>query len=212
MTLTPDLLLRAYLTGVFPMADSRAGGAIDWYAPDPRAVLPLEAFHVSKTLRKTVRRERFEVTTDRAFDAVLRACAAPAMGRETTWISDDIARAYDDLHRLGYAHSIECWRGGDLVGGLYGVSLGGAFFGESMFHRATDASKVALVHLVAQLRRCGFTLLDVQFTTDHLLRFGVTEIPRDRYERLLAEAVHHAAVWTPLETDPTAVLEAARER
>jgi leucyl/phenylalanyl-tRNA--protein transferase len=207
--LSPDLLLRAYFSGVFPMADPREGDAIYWYAPDPRAVLPLGGFRAPKSLRKTVRKAPFRVTTNRAFGAVLEACAAPGQGRESTWISEEVAQAYGALHRLGYAHSVECWEGGVLAGGLYGVALGGAFFGESMFHRATDASKVAFVHLVAHLRRCGFTLLDVQFTTPHLARFGVVEIPRKEYERRLAESVRRVAAWQRLETDPEAVLAAA---
>ena len=191
--LTPELLLRAYQVGLFPMADAGKGGAIYWYAPDPRTVLPLDGFHVSKNLAKLVRRGRFEVTSDQAFESVIRACA----DREETWISEEIIAAYTALHRLGYAHSVECWQGGALAGGLYGVALGGAFFGESMFHRARDASKVALVHLVRQLRRGGFRLLDTQFTTEHLKRFGAIEIPRRVYERRLADALAVEAVWWP---------------
>ena len=191
--LTPELLLRAYQVGLFPMADAGEGGAIYWYAPDPRTVLPLDGFHVSKNLAKLVRRGRFEVTSDQAFESVIRACA----DREETWISEEIIAAYTALHRLGYAHSVECWQGGALAGGLYGVALGGAFFGESMFHRARDASKVALVHLVRQLRRGGFRLLDTQFTTEHLKRFGAIEIPRRVYERRLADALAVEAAWWP---------------
>ena len=194
--LTPDLLLAAYQAGVFPMAD---GDDVAWYAPDPRGVLPLDGFHVPRTLAKTVRQGRFEVRTDTAFQAVVEACAAPAPGREETWISAEIVRAYTALHRLGFAHSVECWRpgadGDALVGGLYGVSLGGAFFGESMFHRATDASKVALVHLVGRLRAGGYVLLDTQMTTSHLGRFGAVEIPRAEYERRLAAALRVRARW-----------------
>ncbi len=193
--LSPALLLTAYRRGVFPMADPDEDGAVFWYAPDPRGVLPLGGFHIPKNLEKLVRRAPFEVATDRAFEAVVRACAAPAVGRETTWISDEIVAAYAGLHRLGAAHSVECWEGGRLVGGLYGVALGGAFFGESMFHRARDASKVALVHLVRRLRRGGFRLLDVQFVTEHLARFGAVEIPRAAYERRLAEALAVEARW-----------------
>ena len=192
-TLTPELLLHAYGSGLFPMADSREGGAIYWYAPDPRAVLPLGAFHVSKNLAKLVRQGRFEVTSDRAFEDVIHACAA----REETWISEEILAAYAALHRLGHAHSVECWQEGALAGGLYGVALGGAFFGESMFHHARDASKVALVHLVRQLRLGGFELLDIQFTTAHLERFGAVEIPRRRYERRLTQALAVEAEWWP---------------
>ncbi len=183
--LTPELLLRAYAMGVFPMADDREDGAIYWYAPDPRAVLPLQAFRTSKNLLKLVRQRRFEVVSDRDFEGVMRACA----DRPSTWISDEIVAAYTGLHRLGKAHSIECWRDGRLVGGLYGVALGGAFFGESMFSRERDASKVALVHLVDQLNALGYTLLDTQFTTPHLVRFGAIEISRDAYERALQTAL-----------------------
>ncbi|MEM1041260.1 MAG: leucyl/phenylalanyl-tRNA--protein transferase [Bacteroidota bacterium] len=193
--LTPDLLLYAYRRGLFPMADPDEGDAVYWYAPDPRGVLPLGGFHVPKNLAKLVRRAAFEVTADRAFEAVMRACAAPAPDRETTWISDEVVAAYTALHRLGFGHSVECWQEGELVGGLYGVALGGAFFGESMFHRARDASKVALVHLVRRLRQGGFRLLDVQFVTPHLARFGAVEIPRTEYERRLAEALAVKARW-----------------
>jgi leucyl/phenylalanyl-tRNA--protein transferase len=185
--LTADLLIRAYCAGVFPMADGR-DGPLSWYAPDPRAVMPLETFHVPRSLRRTLTRGVFESRTDTAFTAVMRACAA----REETWISEEIVRAYTDLHRLGLAHSVESWREGELVGGLYGVALGGAFFGESMFSRATDASKVALVVLVERLRARGFTLLDVQFLTPHLARFGAVEISRREYERRLAGALRAA--------------------
>ena len=197
MVLSPDLLVAAYQAGVFPMADR--DGEIGWYAPDPRAVLPLDAFHVPKTLAKTVRQGRFEVVADRDFEAVMRACAAPAPGREDTWISDEIVSAYTDLHRLGVAHSIECWREGRFAGGLYGVALGGAFFGESMVSRERDASKVALVHLVERLRAGGFVLLDTQMTTPHLERFGVVEIPRAAYERRLADALATEADWHALD-------------
>lgn len=192
-TLTPELLLYAYQVGVFPMADPDEGNAIYWYAPDPRAILPLDAFHVPKNLEKLVRRGHFEVVTDRAFEAVIRACA----NRPSTWISEEIIQVYAALHEMGFAHSVECWRDGELVGGLYGVRLGGAFFGESMFHRERDASKVALVHLVRQLRRGGFALLDTQFSTPHLARFGVVEIPRRAYERRLRRALQLKATWWP---------------
>ncbi len=195
LPLTPDLLLYAYRRGLFPMADPDEDDAVYWFAPDPRGILPLGGFHVSKNLAKLVRGHRFEVTTDRAFGTVVRACAAPAPGRETTWISDEVVAAYTALHRLGFGHSVECWAEGQLVGGLYGVALGGAFFGESMFHRARDASKVALVHLVRRLRRGGFRLLDVQFVTPHLAGFGAVEVPRAGYERRLAEALAVEASW-----------------
>ncbi len=193
MRLTPDLLLSAYQIGVFPMAGD--DGEIGWYAPDPRAVLPLDAFHVPKTLAKTVRQRHFEVVADRDFEGTMRACAAPAPGRQETWISDEMVAAYLALHRAGFAHSVECWRDGAFAGGLYGVALGGAFFGESMVSRQRDASKVALVALVERLRAGGFALLDTQMTTPHLARFGVTEIPRAAFERQLSRALALDADW-----------------
>jgi leucyl/phenylalanyl-tRNA---protein transferase len=189
--LTPDALLYAYRHGVFPMADPSDADAIYWYAPDPRTILPIDRFHVPKNLAKLVRQQRFEVVSDRDFEGVIRACA----DRITTWISEEIASAYCQLHRLGHAHSVECRQDGRLVGGLYGVVLGGAFFGESMFSRARDASKVALVHLVRRLREGGFVLLDTQFTTPHLQQFGVVEISRADYERRLAAALQVEAAW-----------------
>ncbi len=208
--LTPELVLRAYRHGLFPMADPDDGDRVYWYAPDPRAVLPLDGLHVPHSLARVVRQGRYRVTTDTAFDAVLAACATPGAGRETTWISAEVARVYGELHRLGYAHSVECWDGDGLAGGLYGVALGGAFFGESMFHRAAsdvapagrDASKVALVHLVARLRAGGFVLLDVQFSTPHLARFGLVEVRRADYERRLAAALSHPADWRTLDGEP----------
>ncbi|MEL6615925.1 MAG: leucyl/phenylalanyl-tRNA--protein transferase, partial [Bacteroidota bacterium] len=165
--LRPALLLHAYRVGLFPMADPDDGDRIFWCAPDPRAVLPLDGLRVSRSLRQRLRRETYSVTVDRAFADVVEACAAPAPGREQTWISAEIASAYTALHHQGYAHSVECWdASGDLAGGLYGVSLGGAFFGESMFSRQVDASKVALVHLVERLIAGGFALLDVQMQTE----------------------------------------------
>ena len=197
--LTPDLLLHAYAVGVFPMADPDEGDRVYWYAPDPRAVLPLGGLKLSRSLRQRLRRAPFTVTTDAAFPAVIAACAEPGPGREETWISDELRRAYVALHRAGHAHSVECWAGrpgqSALVGGLYGVVIGGAFFGESMFHRATDASKVALAHLVARLRTGGFRLLDVQMHTPHLERLGVVEIPRAAYEERLAVALRQPARW-----------------
>lgn len=172
------------------MADE-ATGRIYWYAPDPRAVIPLKTFRVTRSLRRTVRSGRFEVQKDTAFSDVILECAA----RSETWISDEIREAYERLHRLGFAHSVETWRKGTLVGGLYGVSLGGAFFGESMFHRETDASKVALVHLVEHMKDRGYVLLDTQFMTPHLERFGAEEIAREDYERILADAIQRNVSW-----------------
>ncbi|MEM1054346.1 MAG: leucyl/phenylalanyl-tRNA--protein transferase [Bacteroidota bacterium] len=195
--LRPSVLLHAYRAGLFPMADPDDGNRIYWYAPDPRAVLPLDGLRVSRSLRQRIRRKTFTVTVDRAFERVIAACAAPAPGREETWISDEIRWAYTALHRAGYAHSVECWNAdAELAGGLYGVRLGGAFFGESMFSRETDASKVALVHLVDRLRAGGFTLLDIQMQTDHLARMGAVEIPREVYERRLASALDEVGNWT----------------
>lgn len=195
LVLTSDLLLTTYRLGLFPMADPDQGDEVYWMDPDPRGILPLDAFHVPSTLRKLVRRAPFEVSADRDFRAVMRACAEPAPGRESTWISEEIVEVYTALHRRGAAHSVECWQEGRLVGGLYGVALGGAFFGESMFSRVRDASKMALVHLVACLRRGGFTLLDVQFVTPHLARFGAVEVPQAEYKRRLAEALAAPADW-----------------
>lgn len=188
--ITPDLLVRAYSSGVFPMAEDRTDPGLFWLDPDMRGILPLDQFKMSRSLQKTIKQDRFRVTADQAFRDVVMHCAAPARGRETTWISERIESLYTSLHHQGFAHSIECWdAAGTLVGGLYGVALGGAFFGESMFHTATDASKVALAHLVARLRSGGFTLLDTQFVTDHLLRFGAKEIPRGEYKARLDEAL-----------------------
>lgn len=198
--LTPSLLLLAYRQGIFPMADPDQGNAVLWFAPDPRALIPLDArFRVPRSLRPVLRRGTFRITTDRAFEAVIRACAAPRADGERTWISPELIEVYTALHREGYAHSVECWDGDDLAGGLYGVALGGAFFGESMFHRRRDASKVALVHLVERLRAGGFVLLDTQFLTEHLARFGAYEVPRAHYERLLAEALRVRASWDAID-------------
>ena len=186
--LTPHILLRAYAAGVFPMAEDRDDPTLYWVDPETRGVLPFETFHVPRSLAKTIRQNPFEVRTDSAFVQVIESCAAPARGRETTWINDEIITLYSGLFDMGHAHSVECWQGDRLAGGLYGVSLGGAFFGESMFSRETDASKIALVHLVARLLAGGFLLLDTQFVTEHLSRFGAIEIPREDYHRRLAMA------------------------
>lgn len=187
--ITAALLLRAYAYGVFPMAEGADDGEIYWVDPDMRGILPLDGFHAPRSLRKTVRRAPFEIAIDRDFDAVVAGCAEATTDRPQTWINGEIRRLYGELHAMGYAHSVECRRDGALVGGLYGVRVGGAFFGESMFSRVTDASKVALVHLIARLRAGGFTLLDTQFTTEHLRRFGAIEIPRNEYRTRLAHAV-----------------------
>lgn len=183
--LDPDLLLRAYTIGVFPMADSRDAASVYWVEPKVRAILPLDGFHLSRSLRKTLLSERFAITADRAFADVVALCAESAADRPATWINAQIEQSMLTLHNRGAAHSIETWRDGELVGGLYGLALGGAFFGESMVSRATDASKVALAHLVARLRVGGFALLDCQFQTDHLASLGAVEISREDYlERL----------------------------
>ncbi len=181
--LTPELLVRAYAAGAFPMD---VEGRIHWFSPDPRAIIPLDGFHASRTLMQLYRSGRFEIRMNTAFREVIEACADRPEG---TWISSEIISAYVELHRLGLAHSLEAWRDGELAGGLYGVALRGAFFGESMFHRRTDASKVALVALVERMRRRGLTLLDVQFLTPHLQRFGAREIPRAAYLRRLRAAL-----------------------
>lgn len=193
--LTPEILLRAYAEGLFPMAERRGDPTLYWVSPEKRGVIPLENFHVPRRLARTVRGDSFTLTSDRAFRAVMEACAAPAPGREESWINDEILRLYTALNASGHAHSLECWKEGKLVGGLYGVKLGAAFFGESMFSRERDASKVALVHLVEGLRCAGFLLLDTQFITAHLARFGAIEVPRGQYLRKLQDALNHEAVW-----------------
>jgi leucyl/phenylalanyl-tRNA--protein transferase len=193
--LTPEILLQAYAEGLFPMAERRGDPTLYWVSPEMRGVIPLDQFHVPHRLARTVRSGAFTVTADRAFRDVMLACAAPGPGREETWINDEILHLYCALHAGGHAHSIECWQDGELVGGLYGLRLGAAFFGESMFSRARDASKVALVHLVDGLKRGGFVLLDSQFITAHLARFGAIEIPRAHYLIKLADALNRDAIW-----------------
>lgn len=190
--LDPNLLLRAYTVGVFPMADSRDAPTVYWVEPRTRAILPLESFHLSRSLRRTLLRARFETTVNRAFGRIVALCAEAAHDRPDTWINVQIERAVAELHHRGHAHSIETWYDGELVGGLYGIAIGRAFFGESMVSRATDASKVALAHLVARLRAGGFTLLDCQFQTDHLASLGAVEIERAAYMALLDAAVSGA--------------------
>ena len=197
MEITPGLLLRAYAHGMFPMAKSAESDELYWFDPPLRGVLPLEAFHIPKRLRRDVRRQVFTVRYDTAFQQVLQACAEPAADRPTTWINDRIASLYGALFEIGHAHSVECWQDDQLVGGLYGVSLKRAFFGESMFSRATNASKVALVHLVAQLRYGGYRLLDTQFTTEHLRQFGGVEITQADYKVLLSEAMDGSGIFNP---------------
>ncbi|RYD99497.1 MAG: leucyl/phenylalanyl-tRNA--protein transferase [Sphingomonadales bacterium] len=187
--LDPDLVLRAYAMGVFPMADHRLAPSVYWVEPKLRGVLPLDHFHLSRSLRKTILADRFRVTVDQEFQRIMRLCAESASDRPDTWINGPIERVFVELHRRGFAHSIECWDGNHLAGGLYGLALGRAFFGESMVTRVRDASKVAFAHLVARLKAGGFTLLDCQFQTDHLATLGAIEVPRDDYIALLAAAL-----------------------
>jgi leucyl/phenylalanyl-tRNA--protein transferase len=189
MRLTPELLLNAYAVGIFPMAESREQRELYWIDPDRRGVLPLEFFHLPKRLRRTLKAAPFQIRIDAAFAEVVDGCAEPGPGRPDTWINGEIQTLYQALFARGHAHSVESWRGGELVGGLYGVALGGAFFGESMFSRETDASKVALAYLIAGLQEGGFALLDTQFVTAHLKRFGAREIARADYRRQLEAAI-----------------------
>jgi|TARA_R110002072_G_scaffold75756_8_gene178175 leucyl/phenylalanyl-tRNA--protein transferase len=194
MKLTPDLLLRAYALGIFPMAESREETEIHWIDPELRGILPLDQLHVPRRLKKELRQNRFQVTCNRAFPDVIQHCAEPAQDRQETWINNRIEKLYSELNQMGFAHSVECWQTTDdgqtiLAGGLYGVSLGAAFFGESMFSRTKNASKIALVHLVLRLRKSGFLLLDTQFSTPHLRQFGVIDVPRDHYKALLSKAL-----------------------
>ncbi len=188
-------MLKAYRLGLFPMAETRQAARLYWLDPEQRGILPLDGFHMPRKLRRLVRSGRFVVTADADFPSVIAACARARAGRDDTWINADIERLFTELARRGHAHSLETRLDGKLVGGLYGVVIGGAFFGESMFSLVTDASKVALVHLVARLRLAGFTLLDTQFVTSHLARFGALEIARADYKRMLARAVAEPASW-----------------
>jgi len=192
--LSPQLLLSAYSQGIFPMADEY--GDVSWYDPDPRAILPLdESFRISRSLRRVIQQSRFEIRVDTCFSEVMRACAAPGKGRDHTWISDEFVEVYSQLNRLGFAHSVEVWLDEKLVGGLYGVHIGGLFAGESMFSRVTEASKVALAHLTDHLRQRGFVLHDTQYMTPHLKRFGAMEIPREDYKERLAKAIRVNSKW-----------------
>lgn len=196
VNLDPDNLLSAYSQGVFPMAGR--DGVVRWYSADPRGVIPLDAFHVPRTLRQVVRQARFEIRINTEFESVIRGCAAAR--EDGTWISEELIAAYLRLHDLGFAHSVEAWLHGELAGGLYGVSLGGAFFGESMFHRATNASKVALVHLVERLQQRGYLLLDTQANTSHLRQFGCIDIPAAKYMQLLDRALERVCLFEDDET------------
>ena len=199
--ITPEVLLKACACGIFPMAESADDPALYWIEPDQRGLIPLDGFHVPGRLARTVRADRFTVLADRDFEAVIDGCAAPGHGRSRTWINTRIRNLYRRLYEIGHCHTVEVYDGAALVGGLYGVSLGGTFFGESMFHRTRDASKIALVHLVARLKAGGFTLLDTQFVTDHLRTFGALEVSRRNYHRLLAEALTGYADFAALPPD-----------
>jgi leucyl/phenylalanyl-tRNA--protein transferase len=193
LKITPEVLLKAYACGIFPMAESANDPALYWIEPEMRGVIPLEGFHVSARLSRTIRSDSFTIVADRDFDAVIEGCAEPKRGRSQTWINRRIRQLYRGLFDIGRCHTVEVYRDGLLVGGLYGVTLGATFFGESMFHRDRDASKIALVHLVARLKLGGFRLLDTQFVTDHLKTFGAVEIPRRDYQRLLEAALESEA-------------------
>lgn len=208
-TIDSDVLLRAYAFGVFPMAEARDDPQLYWIDPELRGILPLDGFHLPKRLKRRIKAEPFEVRINTSFRQVMLGCAENGPAREGTWINDQILELYSELFARGHAHSVECWQGGRLVGGLYGVSLGAAFFGESMFSRETDASKVALVHLVARLIVGGFKLLDTQFVTDHLKQFGTIEISRDAYRVRLHEATIEEAEFDrmPLDYGAAGVLQ-----
>ncbi|PZP48915.1 MAG: leucyl/phenylalanyl-tRNA--protein transferase [Agrobacterium fabrum] len=192
--ITVDILLRAYSAGLFPMADSADDPELFWVEPEIRGIIPLNDFHISKSLAKAMRRKPFEIRFNTAFEAVMAGCAAEAPDRPSTWINATIRRLYTELHQIGHAHSVEAWEGGELVGGLYGVSLGAAFFGESMFSRRTNASKICLVQLVERLKTRGFVLLDTQFTTEHLKTFGAIDVPKQDYAKMLDLAVNRPSL------------------
>ena len=208
-TITPQILLKAYAAGIFPMAESAEDDALYWIDPDKRGVLPLDSFHVPRRLRRTVRSGQFEIKVDENFEGVIGACARDLPGRDSTWINSRIKSLYAQLFRMGFCHTVEAWRDGRLVGGLYGVKIGAAFFGESMFSLERDASKVALVHLVARLVHGGFELLDTQFVTDHLARFGTLEVDRETYHRMLEPALQKDGDFHSFceDGDPGAVLQ-----
>jgi len=203
LEITPQVLLKAYACGIFPMAESAEDPGLYWIEPEARGIIPLNRFHVPKRLARTVRSDVFDVHVDRDFAAVIAACAEAAPDRAKTWINGRIRRLYTELFELGHCHTVECWQDGKLVGGLYGVRLGAAFFGESMFSRARDASKVALVHLVARLKRGGFRLLDTQFTTEHLTQFGAVDVDRRQYQHLLEKAIEAEANFYGLDGGAT---------
>ena len=201
--ITPEILLRAYAAGIFPMAEDADDPGLFWVEPERRGIFPLDALHIPRRLARTVRQDLFEIRVDHDIEGVFAGCAAPSDGRERTWISGRIRQLYGELFDLGHCHTIEAWQGGRLVGGLYGIRLGAAFFGESMFHRERDASKVAFVHLAARLVRGGFRLLDAQFVTDHLATLGAVELERADYGALLQAAVEADAQWWSWPRDAT---------
>jgi len=199
--ITPEILLKAYATGIFPMGESETDPELFWVDPDFRGILPLDQFHVPKRLIRTIKSERFSIKIDTSFDQVIKACASQSSDRPSTWINQQVYDLYSQLFKMGHCHCIEAWQDGELAGGLYGIRLGSAFFGESMFTRKTDASKVALAYLVARLIHGGFTLLDTQFVTEHLKRFGTVEIEREEYHARLAQALDTRADFYSLSLD-----------
>lgn len=194
--ITPELIIRAYRAGIFPMAEDAEDEDLFWVSPEMRGIIPLDGFHLSTSLRKAIRKSGFVVKVDTDFEAIIDGCAQPDDGRESTWINNTIRSVYGELFRRGVVHTVEVWDGDDLVGGLYGLAIGGAFFGESMFHRKTNASKMAMAHLVERLKAGGFVLLDTQFLTPHLASLGGVEIPREQYEERLAEALLVSGDWS----------------
>jgi leucyl/phenylalanyl-tRNA---protein transferase len=210
-SVTPQVLLKAYAAGIFPMAESAEDNALYWVEPEERGIIPLDAFHISHSLRKRVRQGTYEIKIDTAFNNVIALCAEQSATRKETWINKRIIALYTQLHKINCAHSVEAWQDGKLVGGLYGVKIGSAFFGESMFSRATDASKVALVHLVARLKFGGFTLLDAQFVNHHLIQFGTIAIKKAAYHKLLEPALERDANFAAFkhDNDPAIVLSHA---
>ncbi len=203
-SITPQVLLQAYAAGVFPMAESASDPALYWVEPDERGIIPLDDFHIPRSLRKRVRQKTYDIRIDTAFNRVIAECAARSDSRKETWINKRIITLYSQLHKMGCAHSVESWLDGELVGGLYGIRIGAAFFGESMFSRSTDASKVALVHLIARLKCGGFTLLDAQFVNPHLLQFGTRAIKKADYHKLLEPALEKDADFNIFQADADA--------
>lgn len=193
--ITPELIIRAYRAGIFPMSEDAEDEDLFWVSPEMRGIIPLDGFHLSTSLRKAIRKSGFVVKVDSDFDAIIEGCATVGSDRDSTWINRTIRTVYGELFHRGVAHTVEVWDGAELVGGLYGLAIGGAFFGESMFHRRTNASKMAMAHLVERLNAGGFVLLDTQFVTDHLASLGGVEIPREDYEERLAEALQHDGDW-----------------